>query len=565
MLQELRIRSLGVIDDALLELSPGLNVVTGETGAGKTMVVQGLGLLLGGRADPGLVREGSPRAVIEGVLDLPKDHIARQRAVDAGGDDDPEEPLLLARTVAEKGRSRATVAGRNAPVGVLAEIGEAVVAVHGQADQWRLKSPDQHREMLDKFGGDTVGEALAAYRTAYAEWQAARAELERLRGASRERAQRLDQLTAALEEIEAIDPQPGEDDELAAEAGRLEHQDQLREAAARAHNALVGEDDATGGTDVLSLVASARQALEQAAALDPRADELRARAHEVAVLVTELATDVASYLTDLDADPARLQVVQERRADLGRLLRKYGDSVTEVLAWSRDAAAEAATLAGSDDRIAELTTQLTALDDALAAAADELSQRRRHAGEQLASQVSEELAHLAMGKAVLGVGVESTPGHYTVHGIDQVEITLAATPSAKPRNVARAASGGELSRVMLALEVVTADGTIPTFVFDEVDAGVGGRAALDIGARLHRLAAHAQVIVVTHLAQVAAYADRHLVVHKQDDGHVTHSDVRAVEGEERVAELARMLGGGTGKAALAHARDLLAEVRSTAG
>ena len=568
MLQEIHLRGLGVIDDALLELSDGLNVVTGETGAGKTMVVQGLGLLLGGRADPGLVRAGSGQAVVEGVVQVADGEPALARAVEAGadGEDAVRDGLVLVRSVSSAGRSRAHIGGRTAPIGVLAEIGEHLVAVHGQADQWRLQRPDQHRVVLDEFGGVTLADTRSDYATLFEEWTATRAELTTLREESRERAQRLELLTAGLEEVAAIDPQPGEDDALAAQSERMLHVDALREAAAIAHDALVGDDDDSERAPyVVDLVSRARQSLTGEGEHDVELAALADRLREIGILAGELGADLGSYLAGLDIEPGRLEAVQQRRAALGRLTRKYGADVTEVLSWAERAAASVDALAGSDDRIAHLDVRLEQLAAQLVDAADALTAARRTAAVTLQELVAQELIHLAMGSARIEVMVTPAPGEYTVHGVDRVEIMLAANKGAALRNLAKAASGGELSRVMLALEVVTGSGAVPTFVFDEVDAGVGGAAALDVGARLQRLAEHAQVIVVTHLAQVAAYADRHLVVRKESDGQVTQSDVSVVEGDDRLAELARMLGGVShSQVAQDHARELLDAAQGSA-
>ncbi|GAA2147336.1 DNA replication and repair protein RecN [Humibacillus xanthopallidus] len=596
MFSQMRIRGVGVIDDALLELSPGLNVLTGETGAGKTMVVSGLGLLLGERADSSLVRTGSDSALVEGVVQLPLGHPALVRAAEAGAEHDEGE-LVIARSIAAAGRSRAHVGGRTAPVGVLAELGEMLVAVHGQADQWRLRQGDAHREVLDDFGGrelasrrDTVGEL-------YETWRAADREHARLVAEARERAREIDSLTASLEEIEAVNPQPGEDLALRAEDERLAHADTLRLAASQALSDLSGDEYA--GEPVSSardLIGSARSALAPGALHDEALRSLDERLHEVGTLVGELAADLTAYLDDIEIDPGRLGYVQERRATLAGLTRKYGETVDEVLDWSGRAAARLDTLVRADDRVTALEAEVAQLRDELVAASIELSQMRRLAAADFGARVSEELSHLAMGSAVVEVDVRhrldpegvALPDGERVRlsrlGIDEVEILLAANRGAPPRTVAKAASGGELSRVMLALEVVGADrGALegnggadpassrragrgaraertspPTFVFDEVDAGVGGRAALDVGARLAALAEHSQVIVVTHLAQVAAFADRHLVVHKADDGRVTSSSVSVVAGEERLRELSRMMGGDPdSEAGLAHASDLV--------
>jgi DNA repair protein RecN (Recombination protein N) len=560
VLQELRIRRLGVIDDAVLELHPGLNVVTGETGAGKTMVVTGLGLLLGARADAGLVRAGTGTAVVEGVVDVPPDHPAARRAEEAGAD--VSDGLVVVRSVSAEGRSRAHVGGRTAPVGVLAEIGEHLVAVHGQADQWRLRHGDQHRVLLDDYAGEPVATALAEYVDVYDRLDAATRELAELKEQARERAREIEALQYGLEQIEAGGPQPGEDAELRVEDERLSHAEGLRVASAAALAHLAGDEEyaAEPAPNVLAAVAAARQALAPEVEHDPALRELERRLAEVGYLVSDLAADLSSYVNDVEVDPARLAHVQQRRADLAALCRKYGDDVDAVLAWGREAAARLDRLLGSDTRIEELeqlVATLTADRDRLAA---DLTRARTDAATDLGEAVTAELGHLAMGQATVQVAVTPRTGGPARHGADDVEILLAANPGSPARTVAKAASGGELSRVMLALEVVTgaSGGTdVPTFVFDEVDAGVGGAAALDVGARLAALARHAQVVVVTHLPQVAAYADRHLVVHKASDGHITSSGVRAVEGDERLRELARMMAGNDTDTALEHARELV--------
>lgn len=576
MLHEIRIQNLGVIDDAVLELHPGLNVVTGETGAGKTMVVSGLGLLLGARADAGLVRAGASSAAVEGVVDVARDHPAAVRAAEAGADAD--DGLVLVRTVSAEGRSRAHVGGRSAPVGVLSEIGEHLVAVHGQADQWRLRQADQHRVLLDQYAGESVGAALGCYQALYDELEAVRRELAELRDASRDRAREVEILQVGLEQLEALDPQPGEDADLRIEDERLSHAEGLRAGAEEARTLLAGaeEEYAAGPAgNVIAALAAARAALTAMLEHDPALRELDRRLADLGYLAADLGADLSSYLSDVEVDPARLTWVQQRRADLGGLMRKYGDTVDDVLAWGRDAAARLDTLLNADDAVAGLEAREAVLRSDLGAAAAELSAARSAAARALGAAVSSELAHLAMGSAVVDVAVGSRPTddglvvpgssqrvRYTRHGVDEVEILLAANPGAPARSVAKAASGGELSRVMLALEVVTgARGTaeVPTFVFDEVDAGVGGRAALDIGARLAALARHAQVIVVTHLAQVAAFADRHHVVSKSSDGHVTSSGVVRVDEDARLRELARMMAGVDSETALEHASELLAQ------
>ncbi|HET7476846.1 MAG TPA: DNA repair protein RecN [Dermatophilaceae bacterium] len=584
MLRQIRIRGLGVIQDATLDLAPGLNVLTGETGAGKTMVVSGLGLLLGARADAGLVRDGARAAVVEGVVALPADHPARARAEDAGAD--VEDELILARSIADGGRSRAHVGGRAAPVGLLGELGQLLVAVHGQADQWRLRRPDQHRDLLDRYAGAPVLQPLHAYQARFDEHTALETELMRLRQLDRDRAREAEVLRAGLEELERVDPRPGEDDQLRLEDARLSHADGLRDAAGQAHALLVGadeqgyDDDGLGGS-VTGGIAAARSALAPMAGHDEALLELDRRLAEIGYLAADVAGDLAGYLSGLEVDPARLAAVQQRRAELSRLLRRYGDTIADVLQWGRESASRLDQLEGANDRAAQVRDRLAELAGELTELAGELTAARRHAAARLGAGVTGELARLAMGSAVVDVAVRTRPStgaepddpsKATVggqdagwalpglrrHGADEVEIRLAANPGSQPRSVASAASGGELSRVMLALEVVAGGRDVPTYVFDEVDAGVGGRAALDVGARLAALAATAQVVVVTHLAQVAAYADRHLVVRKSVDGQVTASDVVEVRGAERRREIARMLAGSPeSAAAVEHAAELL--------
>ncbi|HET7305846.1 MAG TPA: DNA repair protein RecN [Segeticoccus sp.] len=577
MLSQIRIRGLGVIDDAVLDLAPGLNVVTGETGAGKTMVVSGLGLLLGDRADVARVRSGARAAVVEGIVDVAPDHPAAIRAAEAGAD--VEEELILSRTVSGQGRSRAHLGGRSAPVGTLAEVGRLLVAVHGQADQWRLRQPEQHRVLLDRFAGAALQDRVTEHERRYAELLALRAESRRLREQARERARQVDLLRSGLEEVESVDPQPGEDEELHAEAERLAHADALRQGADTAHGAVVGDDEMDTTVDaapsVVELVERARAALAPVADHDPELSALEGRLRELSYLAADLGAELAAYRAGVEADPARLEWVQERRAALTGLQRKYGDTAEEVLAWAKQSAQDLVALETADERLEHMDTELAARTEELALDAAAISAVRFEAADELAARVGAELEHLALGGARVQVTVSqheqddglALPDGRRVRsgpsGVDDVEIQFAAGPGTPLMGVGRAASGGELSRVMLALEVVTAGGDVPTFVFDEVDAGVGGAAALDVGARLARLAATAQVVVVTHLAQVAAYAERHLVVRRAADAQVTVSDVRVVEGEERLQEVARMLGGvSDSAAALRHAEEMLEQARA---
>ena len=574
-LTELRIRGLGAIDDVTLELGDGLTVVTGETGAGKTMVVTGLTLLFGGRADPGRVRANG-RAGVEGRLALPADSPVWERAADAGADPDDDGTLILARTVSAEGRSRAHLGGRSVPVGVVAELAEGLLAVHGQSDQLRLSRPAEQRRALDRYAGTAHLELLDRYREAYTRWRQLAGDLERRRGQARELAQAADVLRHGLEEIEAAGPQPGEDAELDAQARRLSDADALRAAADEARTALVGDVTGDLGDDLPQDASAALAIAERALAAsdDPTLVMLAQDLNDAIAVVSDVAGQLASYVADLDADPARLAEVMDRRAAITALVRKYadvGDGVDGVLAWAEDARRRLDELDVSDEAL----EALEAARDAARAEVDDLGARvsagRRAAADGFAAEVGRELAGLAMKSARVSFSVESDPDAPGPEGIDEVALLLAAHPGAPTRPVHKGASGGELSRVMLAIEVVFAGADpVPVMVFDEVDAGVGGQAAGEIGRRLARLARDHQVVVVTHLAQVAAFADTHLVVDKSPDAQagVTATDIRSVEGEDRVRELARMLSGladsGTGKA---HARELLAvaaEARSGA-
>lgn len=575
MLRELHIRDLGVIEDATLTLDPGLTVVTGETGAGKTMVVTGLGLVLGGRADAGLVRSGSDEAVVEAELELDADHPARRTAEEAGGvADEPE--LLLSRTVSAVGRSRAHVGGRRAPVGVLTDLGEGLVAVHGQADQWRLRRPAQHRALLDVFGGDAVAGPAEQVREAFAAWQDAKGELDELVEGERTRLREVELLTHQLEQIDEVDPAAGEDVELAAEAQRLGHAEELRTGADSAHR-LLSDPDSFAGDDVVGRIARAADEIGRIAEHDPELADVQRRLGEVGVLAADLATDLSAYAADVEADPTRLAGVQSRIAALRELTRRYGDDISAVLAHRDESRQRLLRLQGADERIEELTEQVAASAALLAERVVALTHARTEAAERLSAAVEQELGHLGMAKARVEIVVEpraegglELPGpsgetlRVSPEGADTVEVRVAANRGTPARSVAKAASGGELSRIMLAIEVATAGSgrsQVPTFVFDEVDAGVGGRAALDVGARLAALARTSQVIVVTHLAQVAAHADRHLVVHKAHGDQVTSSGVRVVEGRERLSELSRMMGGDDSSVGLRHAEELLEQCR----
>ncbi len=580
MLQELRISDLGVIDDAVLEPHPGFTVVTGETGAGKTMIVTALGLVTGGRGDAARVRAGSERAVVEVRLAIAPDGAPAATVTAAGGRFDEDGAVIAVRSVGSDGRSRAHLGGRSVPLATLAELTDPLIAVHGQSEAISLLRPAQQRAVLDRYAG--LAEDVRAYRELRATWQQLAADLADRRARARERAQREQVLRLGLADINAMAPLPGEDGELVADVRRLENVDGLRLAAHGALVAVSGSDDFPGAAldapTAVGLVQDARRVLDGAA--DPRLTELAGQLQQASVVLADVGAELAGYLSDLDVDPARLPEVLARQAALRTLTRRYGEDVDAVLAWAKDAAAELENLDSSEHRLATLQADLDQAREKVATAAETISRRRAEAAVTLGTSVTAELDQLAMARAVVLVRVEPRDASPTdadavqiggswvaagSDGVDQVEIVLVAHPGAPELPIAKGASGGELSRVMLALEVVLADADpVSTMVFDEVDAGVGGRAATEIGSRLAALARGHQVIVVTHLAQVAAYADRHFVVDATSAGRVGTSNLRRVEGPDREAELARMLGGTEGVTARAHARELLAGAHARA-
>ena len=557
MIEEIAIRDLGVIGRATLPLGPGFTAVTGETGAGKTMVVTALGLLLGQRAESGVVRSGSAQAVVDGRWVVPGDGAVADRVRDAGGDVDDGE-LFLSRVVSAEGRSRAVVGGRTAPIGVLGDLADHLVVVHGQSEQIRLKSAQAQRAAVDAHGGVPLAEAAVSYRAAFEAWQAARDELDEITRDRDARRAEAEALRAAIDEIESVSPVAGEADELDATAERLSNSEDLRLAAGLAHEVL--STDAVDGTrDVLGMVEEARRQIERVSphdrALEPIADLLA----EVSVQVSETSSRLSSYLGSLDADAAgELEVVQTRRAELGSLMRKHGPTLDDVLRVLDDGSRRLVELDSDDDRLAQLDDEVAQFRAEAEARAGVLTELRRASGADLSTRVSAELGALAMTGAE--IVVEVTPrDELGASGADAVALLLRPHPGSEPRPLGKGASGGELSRVMLALEVVMAGSSdVPTFVFDEVDAGVGGSAAIEIGRRLAELAERAQVIVVTHLAQVAAFATNHLRVVKDASGEVTASSVQQLDGDERVAEMARLLSGlPDSTSGLDHARELL--------
>lgn len=561
MIEEISIENLGVIGQARLPLGPGFTALTGETGAGKTMVVTALGLLLGERADSGAIRSGSAQAVVEGRWLVDESGPVAARVRDAGGELDGGE-LILGRSVSQEGRSRAVVGGRSAPVGVLSEIGEQLVVVHGQSDQVRLRSASAQREALDRFGGPELATVLGRYEEAFRRWQSDQGDLDLLLAERDRRAREAEELRASIAEIEAVQPQRGEDRELAERADRLGNLEDLRLAASQAHDALSSEADSDA--DVQGLLATAGRQLDRVAAHDPALAPITESLANASFAISELTAQLSGYLASLDADGAReLEAVQERRATIGGLIRKYGPTLDDVVDLLDTGSARLLEIDNDDARIASLGAAVEAARSEVIELGGTLSRLRREAARRLGDAVTGELAALAMADAEISVQVEDRTD-YSLVGKDNITILLKPHQGADPRPLGRGASGGELSRVMLAIEVVIAGSDpVPTFIFDEVDAGVGGAAAIEIGRRLAKLAESSQVVVVTHLPQVAAFAGNHLRVLKDSDGGVTASSVQQLDDEARVTELARMLSGlSDSESGLAHARDLIETARA---
>ncbi|WP_067704752.1 DNA repair protein RecN [Nocardia jejuensis] len=578
MLTEIRIDGLGVISTATAQFHEGLTVLTGETGAGKTMVVTSLHLLSGARADAGRVRLGASRAVVEGRFTTEEAHDGARNEVaevleSSGAEQDDDGSIIAVRTVGSDGRSRAHLGGRSVPASVLSDFTTPLLTVHGQNDQLRLQRPDQQLHALDQFAGDSVATLLAKYQKARRIWLDARNTFLERTARSRELALEADRLTQSLAEIDGVKPQPGEDEQIVVEVRRLSDLDSLMEAAAASHDALAGPSDNPGeGSGALELLGTARARME--AAEDPALAALAPRLGEAISVVVDLTTELSSYLSDLPSDPGALDSLLVRQAELKTLTRKYAPDIDGVIAWADEARTRLDSLDVSEEALAALSAEVETAAGKVRETARKLTAARTKVAGKLASAVSTELGGLAMGRARLEVGIAPMPAgvqdsapltidgqevHAGSTGVDEVEFRLAAHSGALPLPLSKSASGGELSRIMLALEVVLASsehGT--TMVFDEVDAGVGGRAAVEIGRRLARLARTHQVIVVTHLPQVAAFADTHLVVDKVDDGKGVNSGVRSLTQDERVIELARMLAGmGDTETGRAHAWELL--------
>lgn len=557
MISELRISHLGVIAEAAVELDTGFTVVTGETGAGKTMFVSALSLLMGRKVGSGVVRKGAEKAEVEGIFTDVAEPV-RERIEEAGGSADDE--AIISRTVALKGRARATAGGRTVPISVLTDISSDLITLHGQSEQLRLKGAAQQRHLLDAAGGTALAEVADRYRAAFENWRETEARVSRIKDSTAARRERILWLRGCLETIDKVRPEPGEDETLAAQSAKLGAAAEITRAVGAAHDLLLGSeiDDAGAAVD---LVHQAISTIADVEGSDKELVTIREALGDAVLRLSDSAAELSNYLSGFDElGETSLEETEARRAELGTLA-PYGQDVAEVLDFESRSAAELAELEAEDRDLDGLDAELDSARETMEAAASALTEIRKATADEFSAAVSEELTALSMPKAT--VAFEISEREPTTHGADEVRLTFAAHESSIPDDIAKIASGGELSRVMLAIEVVrAASESIPTYVFDEVDAGVGGKAAVEIGRRLAKLAQGAQVIVVTHLPQVAAWADTHVTIVKDDDAETVRSGVQELTDEERVVELSRMLAGMDDSAsAKAHAAELLDNAR----
>ena len=556
-LEEITIRSIGVIDQSTLEISKGLTVLTGETGAGKTMILTALNLILGGKADSALVRKGSERLVASGRFSIPKssEHLFEEVLVEDG-------ELIVTRTVATDGKSKATTNGVSATASTLSSVGENLVEVHGQAANQNITKSSRQRELVDRFGQID----LSQYQVALHDYHELKERIAALKKSIAQKDKELTELREFANAFKKLNPSATEYSEIDGEIARLSSVEEFRLATSQAIAAI--EDEEAGSLTSLGV---ARRALDAARGKDPLLEAIYQQLSESFFLLDDAQSALNSYQSKLEADPARLDFLHARKADINSLLKKFGGAgsheqeLSELSMRFKNSSDAIADLEGGDQRLAELETQLSAHKKVLLAAAKNVSESRAKAAEKLSKLVTAEIQQLSMPHASFVAKVESADytapkeSDFTSHGCDEIAMFIQGHKDAPLVALAKGASGGEMSRVMLALEVVIATThPIGTYVFDEVDAGVGGKAAIEVGKRLHQLAQHAQVIVVTHLPQVAAWADSHFVVTKNNDGTVSQSDVRNVSGEDRIEEIARMLAGlENSSSAREHATELL--------
>ena len=556
MLEEIVVKDLGIIKDATLTFTKGLTCLTGETGAGKTMVLSALGLLLGKRSDSSIVRAGAVATSVEGCFYVSGNKIVDSIIEDAGGTID-ESQLYINRTVFSDGRSKASAGGKGTPASVLTAIGDALVSIHGQSDQVRLKSPTAQREALDGYNKSVMLPVIGAYKVTYSAWKNAFDELEDVKNNMFAREREFEELTKAINDISKVEPVSGEDEKLKNDADRLANVEILKEATSLALNKLSTEE--WDVTDASSLISEACKVLENVSSYDTVVLKLAEKAEEIKSELINLVGELSGYLENIDVDALEeLNNVQERRASIASLIRKYGPTLDDVIKLYEEGAQRVDSLNPENYNIEVLEARVDTLFEELKHKADILTEARKSNAEEVASRINEELKGLAMAGSAVVIEVASS-GSYTSNGADEVSFLLKSHANSEARPISKGASGGELSRLMLALEVVLADpSTTATFIFDEVDSGVGGASATEIGKRLARLAKDAQVIVVTHLPQVAVFADNHLRVLKTSGEDFVSTDVSALNEGEIVNEIARMLSGlDESETGQAHAKEML--------
>lgn len=564
-LEEISIRNLGIIDSSSLELSKGLNVLTGETGAGKTMILTALSLLLGSKSDSALVRHGSERLVASATFSIPES--LRATIEDRGGFIE-DGSLILSRTVNNDGKSKATASGTTVTASALSEITEPLIAIHGQSANTQIVKSSRQRELLDLFSGENLHQKLTTYLEIFHQYNELKAKLKSLLSHASERDSQIASLEALTQQWSSLKPVRDEYAAITDEIRKLASVEDLRVAAAGAFQALDDED-----AGALTVLGTVRKFLESAKGKDPALDDISSSIAESFFLVDDAHGSLASYLASLEADPKRLDFLNERKASIASFVKKWGGagSVDEEMALIairvKNAKETIADLSGGQERILAIEKELSEIKAKLLAAAQAVSGERVKAAKSLSALVTEEISALSMPHTVFHADVLTVDytgalkeSDFTITGCDEVLMSIQGHRDAPKVGLGKGASGGEMSRIMLALEVViAASAPVGTYIFDEVDAGVGGKAAIEVGRRLHALSQHAQVIVVTHLPQVAAWADRHFIVAKDSDGQIVASGVTELTDRGRVGEIARMLAGlDESLSAQEHASELLA-------
>ena len=564
-LEEISIRNLGIIEQSELELGRGLNVLTGETGAGKTMILTALALVLGGKSDSSLVRHGSERLVATAQFSVTKNS---QEKLDEIGAETDGSSLIVTRTVNSDGKSKASCGGVTVPAGTLADVTEPLIEIHGQSANAQIVKPARQRELLDRFGGATLAKVLSEYQEIYGQYCELKDRIKTMKASANKRdgeIAELEEFLAAWNKLKAV---RNEASTVEDEIKRLSSVEDLRIASSGALSSLDAEE-----SGALNLLHSARRFLDAAKGKDSRLEEIAGRVAESLLILDDASSDLASYATGLEADPERLDVLQNRKAEINLFIKRWGgagsldDELVLLAAKAKTGKESIADLKGGDDRIAELEGELAQIKKALLTSAKSLTKSRSDASLALSKAVTKEIQALSMPHTQFFAEVTAPDyqspmkeSDFTTLGCDEITMLIQGQIDGPKIALGKGASGGEMSRIMLGLEVVIAKShPVGTYIFDEVDAGVGGKAAIEVGKRLHALAQNAQVIVVTHLPQVAAWADTHFVVRKSSDGSVVQSGVSKLVQSERVEEIARMLAGlEESSSAREHAAELLA-------